>query len=127
MTCLFEYMLNCSRLQLFTSGSGGIIIFEVKEGQDNYEILELLPVLLLGVVGGLLGSGFVALTALVGHWRKTIFWPQWGATGKVVEALLVSLMTSIVSFGLPMMLSCQVRLTKCFLEVDTTLLIDSSV
>ena len=94
------------------SGSGGIIIFEVKEGQDNYEVLELLPVLLLGVVGGLLGSGFVALTDLVGRWRKNVLWPRWGARGKIIEALVVSLMTSIVSFGLPMMLSCQVSSIK---------------
>ena len=100
------------------SGSGGIIIFEVKEGQDNYEILELLPVLLLGVVGGLLGSGFVALTALVGHWRKTVLWPRWGARGKMLEALVVSLMTSIVSFGLPMMLSCQASSIPDLLKIS---------
>lgn len=41
--------------------AGGFIIFEISEGQDNYEIYELLPVLLLGVVGGLMGSSFIAL------------------------------------------------------------------
>ncbi len=44
-------------------GSGGFIIFEITEGQDNYEFYELLPMLLLGVVGGLLGSSFNSLNA----------------------------------------------------------------
>lgn len=38
-------------------GSGGFIYFEIEEGQDTYEFFELLPMLLLGVLGGLLGSG----------------------------------------------------------------------
>ena len=37
---------------------------------------ELLPVLLLGVVGGLLGAGFVTLTAQLGAWRKAVLWPR---------------------------------------------------
>lgn len=33
--------------------------------QENYEFYELLPMLLLGVVGGLLGSSFVTLNAFL--------------------------------------------------------------
>lgn len=44
--------------------------------QDTYEVYELLPVLLLGVVGGLLGAGFVSLTAQLGAWRKAVLWPR---------------------------------------------------
>ena len=85
------------------------IIFEVKEGQDNYEIYELLPVLLLGVVGGLLGSSLVALNAQLGTWRKNVLWPQVGPRGKIIEVLVVSLLTSVLSFSLPLMVKCQVR------------------
>jgi chloride channel 7 len=49
-------------------GSGGFIIFEITEGQDNYEFYELLPMLLLGVVGGLLGSSFNSLNAKLTKW-----------------------------------------------------------
>lgn len=31
-------------------GDGGFIIFEVEEGQDDFEIAELIPMAMLGVV-----------------------------------------------------------------------------
>ena len=88
------------------------IIFEVKEGQDNYAIYELLPVLLLGVVGGLLGASLVSLNAHLATWRKHVLWPQIGPRGKIVEVLMVSLLTSAVSFSLPLLVRCQVSVTK---------------
>jgi hypothetical protein len=77
--------------------------------QANYEIYELLPVLLLGVVGGLLGASFVVLNARLGTLRRRCL-ARFGARGKVAEALAVSLLTSAVSFSLPLMAACQVRL-----------------
>ncbi|GAX72881.1 hypothetical protein CEUSTIGMA_g336.t1 [Chlamydomonas eustigma] len=103
-------------------GSGGFIIFEIAEGQDNYEAYELLPVLLLGVVGGLLGSSFITLNAKLATWRKTKVVPRWGVRGKICEAVLVSLLTSIVSFGLPFMVPCQ----PCPLDTSTCPRLDNS-
>ncbi|KAG1653076.1 hypothetical protein FOA52_007509 [Chlamydomonas sp. UWO 241] len=87
-------------------GSGGFIIFEITQGQDNYEFYELVPMLLLGVVGGLLGSSFVVLGAKLGEYRKRM-WARYGVRGMIIEALLVSLLTSVVSFSLPLMVTCQ--------------------
>mmetsp|Transcript_23545 Transcript_23545/g.51672 ORF Transcript_23545/g.51672 Transcript_23545/m.51672 type:complete len:861 (+) Transcript_23545:337-2919(+) len=99
-------MKACSRTGCGFFGSGGFIIFEISEGQDNYEFYELLPVLLLGVVGGLLGSSFITLNAKLNLLRKQHLTPH-GVRGKMAEALLISLITSIVSFCLPLMVHCQ--------------------
>ena len=38
--------------------------------QIDFDIFELLPVLLLGVIGGLLGSTFTYLNEMLTDWRK---------------------------------------------------------
>lgn len=38
--------------------------------QENFDIVELLPVLLLGIIGGLLGSTFTYLNEGLTAWRK---------------------------------------------------------
>lgn len=63
--------------------------------------------LLLGVIGGLLGSCFNYLNALLAGWRKKRLL-QYGPRGRLWEGLVVALMTSTVSFLLPMLVSCQV-------------------
>mmetsp|Transcript_13825 Transcript_13825/g.37368 ORF Transcript_13825/g.37368 Transcript_13825/m.37368 type:complete len:858 (-) Transcript_13825:79-2652(-) len=99
-------MKTCSANGCGVFGSGGLIIYEISEGQDNYEIYELIPVLLLGVIGGLLGSSFIAINAKLTVWRKENV-SKLGARAKIAEALLVSILTSAVSFLLPLIFSCQ--------------------
>jgi chloride channel 7 len=50
--------------------AGGFILFEVREGQVDYQLYELLPMTLLGMVGGLLGASFNALSARLCTWRR---------------------------------------------------------
>jgi H+/Cl- antiporter ClcA len=50
-------------------------------------------VLLLGIVGGLLGSVFISLNARLVAWRREHLAPH-GAKAKVAEALLISVLTS---------------------------------
>ncbi|KAJ9530837.1 hypothetical protein QJQ45_028717 [Haematococcus lacustris] len=88
-------------------GSGGFIIFEVKQGQEEYQVYELVPMLLLGVIGGLSGSAFISLTSRLASWRRRHLTP-WGVRGRLAEALLLSLLTSSASFMLPLAFSCQV-------------------
>eukprot|EP01025_Chloroclados_australasicus_P054300 TRINITY_DN6431_c0_g1_i5.p2 TRINITY_DN6431_c0_g1~~TRINITY_DN6431_c0_g1_i5.p2 ORF type:complete len:402 (-),score=33.35 TRINITY_DN6431_c0_g1_i5:272-1477(-) len=56
-------MKICSGTSCGFFGEGGYIIFEISDAQTTYELYELLPVLLLGVIGGLLGSAFNRLNA----------------------------------------------------------------
>jgi H+/Cl- antiporter ClcA len=85
--------MTCTQDSCGFFGSGGFIIFEVSEGQENFLISELLPVILLGVVGGLLGSVFISLNARLVAWRREYLAPH-GAKAKVAEALLISVLTS---------------------------------
>jgi chloride channel 7 len=39
-------------------GSGGFIIWDISGGQDDYSFYELLPMAMLGAIGGLLGAIF---------------------------------------------------------------------
>ena len=88
-------------------GSGGFIVYEIREGQDGFAFYELLPMLLLGVLGGLLGATFNHLNAKLARLRKA-FLVAYGPQGRVVEAILAAVLTSAVSFLLPMMVACQV-------------------
>jgi chloride channel 7 len=63
--------------------------------------------LLLGVIGGLAGSAFNHANQRLAAWRKERLGMR-GARGRVVEALAVVLLTSTISFLLPLMVECQV-------------------
>ena len=54
------------------------------------------------------GASFVTLTAALGNLRKR-YLDRHGVRGRIAEALFISLLTSIVSFSLPLLVHCQVR------------------
>ncbi|KAH7522342.1 hypothetical protein FEM48_Zijuj07G0128200 [Ziziphus jujuba var. spinosa] len=86
-------------------GSGGFIIWDVSDGQEDYSFEELLPMAIIGVIGGLLGALFNQLTFYIAYWRRNYLHKR-GTQVKIVEACLVSLLTSIISFGLPLLRTC---------------------
>ncbi|XP_024361602.1 chloride channel protein CLC-d [Physcomitrium patens] len=86
--------------------SGGFIIWDISGGQDDYSFYELLPMAMLGAIGGLLGALFNQLTIWISTWRRNVLHRQ-GNRVMIIEVLLVSLITSILSFGLPMMTTCK--------------------
>ncbi|XP_071937933.1 chloride channel protein CLC-d-like isoform X5 [Coffea arabica] len=51
-------------------GSGGFIIWDVSDGQEDYSFMELLPMAVIGVIGGLLGALFNQLTLYITNWRR---------------------------------------------------------
>ncbi|XP_076914675.1 chloride channel protein CLC-d-like isoform X2 [Bidens hawaiensis] len=86
-------------------GSGGFIIWDVSDGQEDYSFAELLPMAIIGVIGGLLGALFNQLTLYITHWRRNYLHKK-GNRVKIIEACLVSVITSIISFGLPLFRKC---------------------
>uniref|UniRef100_A0A5B6Z8H8 Chloride channel protein n=1 Tax=Davidia involucrata TaxID=16924 RepID=A0A5B6Z8H8_DAVIN len=86
-------------------GSGGFIIWDLSDGQEDYSFKELLPMAVIGVIGGLLGALFNQLTLYVTRWRRNYLHKK-GNRVKIIEVCLVSLITSVISFGLPLLRKC---------------------
>ncbi|CAN1807682.1 Chloride channel protein CLC-d [Linum perenne] len=86
-------------------GSGGFIIWDVSDGQDDYSFEELLPMAVIGVIGGLLGALFNQLTLYITYWRRNYLHKK-GTRVKIIEACIISVITSAVSFGLPLLRRC---------------------
>ncbi|GER25091.1 chloride channel clc [Striga asiatica] len=74
-------------------------------GQEDYSFQELLPMAVIGVIGGLLGALFNQLTFYIALWRRNYLHKR-GNRVKVIEVCIVSLITSIISFGLPLFRQC---------------------
>lgn len=88
-------------------GSGNFIIFRITAGQETFYMAELLPMLLLGILGGLLGSGLNAAHARLLKWRRRHLHVH-GLRARMYEGLALALLTSSVSFVLPLMSACRV-------------------
>ncbi|KAL0323585.1 UNVERIFIED_CONTAM: Chloride channel protein CLC-d [Sesamum angustifolium] len=86
-------------------GDGGFIIWDLSGGQEDYSFQELLPMAVIGVIGGLLGALFNQLTYYIAYWRRNYLHKR-GNRVKVVEVCIVSVITSIISFGLPLFKKC---------------------
>jgi len=87
-------------------GSGGYIIFEISQGQVDYQLMELFPMLLLGLLGGVLGSTFNSLSAQLCTWRRDVL-GRFGPSYRIAEAVGVAFIGSLVSFTLPFMATCK--------------------
>ncbi|KAG9130835.1 hypothetical protein Leryth_016979 [Lithospermum erythrorhizon] len=86
-------------------GSGGFIIWDVSDGQEDYSFEELFPMAIIGIIGGLLGALFNQLTLYITHWRRNYLHRR-GNRVKIIEACIISVITSIISFGLPLFKKC---------------------
>ncbi|KAJ4956406.1 hypothetical protein NE237_013189 [Protea cynaroides] len=86
-------------------GSGGFIIWDISGGQEDYSFEELLPMAFIGVIGGLLGALFNQLTLYITRWRRQYLHKK-GNRVKIIEVCLVSLISSAISFGLPLLRKC---------------------
>ncbi|KAK7366530.1 hypothetical protein VNO80_08523 [Phaseolus coccineus] len=86
-------------------GSGGFIIWDISDGQEDYSFAELFPMAIIGVIGGLLGALFNQLTLYITTWRRNHLHKK-GNRVKIIEACVVSILTSAISFGLPLLRKC---------------------
>ncbi|XP_039137139.1 LOW QUALITY PROTEIN: chloride channel protein CLC-d [Dioscorea cayenensis subsp. rotundata] len=86
-------------------GSGGFIIWDISGGQEDYSFQEMLPMAIIGVIGGLLGALFNQLTLYMARWRRNYLHKK-GNRVKVLDACILSLVTSVISFGLPLLRKC---------------------
>jgi chloride channel 7 len=74
--------------------------------QNKYEAYELMPMLLVGIIGGLLGSLFNHLNEKITRWRKqNIIHTR----HKLWDVAAVAVFSATISFILPLTVACKVR------------------
>ena len=86
------------------------ILFQI-DWQIDLNILGILPSIILGILGGLLGSLFIftnlKLASLRSSIQEKITTKEWQKLTKMLEPLLVMLISSTVSILVPWAFSCQ--------------------
>ncbi|KAK3018395.1 hypothetical protein RJ639_003850 [Escallonia herrerae] len=85
-------------------GQGGLIMYDVSSAATSYNIPDIVAVLLLGVIGGIFGSLYNYLVDKVLRTYSII--NERGAAPKVLLVIVISLLTSCCSFGLPWFAKC---------------------
>uniref|UniRef100_A0ACD5UGE3 Uncharacterized protein n=1 Tax=Avena sativa TaxID=4498 RepID=A0ACD5UGE3_AVESA len=86
-------------------GKGGLIMFDVTSGYINYHVVDLPPVITLGVLGGVLGSLYNLFLDKVLRLYNVINGK--GQTYKLLLAATVTICTSCCIFGLPWLDACK--------------------
>ncbi|KAA8535168.1 hypothetical protein F0562_030171 [Nyssa sinensis] len=86
-------------------GTGGLIMFDVTSTNVTYHLGDVPSVLLLGVIGGILGSAYNFLLERVLRIYNLIY--KKGTAYKILLACFISIFTSCLLFGLPWLASCQ--------------------
>ncbi|XP_075089851.1 chloride channel protein CLC-c-like [Nicotiana tabacum] len=85
-------------------GQGGLIMFDVNSGVSNYNTIDVLAIILIGVLGGLLGSLYNYLVDKVLRTYSVI--NERGPAFKILLVMTVSILTSCCSYGLPWLARC---------------------
>ncbi|XP_014509989.1 chloride channel protein CLC-b [Vigna radiata var. radiata] len=85
-------------------GEGGLIMFDVSDVTVNYNVIDVIPVVIIGVLGGVLGSLYNYLLHKVLRLYNLI--NQKGKMYKLLLSLSVALFTSICQYCLPFLAKC---------------------
>ncbi|CAL0299181.1 unnamed protein product [Lupinus luteus] len=85
-------------------GAGGLIMFDVSNVSVSYNVMGMIPVVIIGVIGGVLGSLYNHLLHKVLRLYNLI--NQKGKMYKLLLSLAVSLFTSVCQYGLPFLGNC---------------------
>lgn len=84
-------------------GKGGLIMFDVNSADPVYSTPDLVVVVFLGVIGGLMGSLYNYLVDKVVRTYTSI--NERGPIFKILLVIIISLVTSCIRFGLPILAS----------------------
>ncbi|KAI4348303.1 hypothetical protein L6164_009038 [Bauhinia variegata] len=98
----FIEICNSGKCGLF--GQGGLIMFDVSNVTVRYHVMDIFPVVIIGVIGGLLGSLYNHLLHKVLRLYNLI--NQKGRMHKLFLSLAVGLFTSLCQYGLPFLVKC---------------------
>lgn len=98
----FIEICNSGQCGLF--GRGGLIMFDVSNVSVRYRAMDIIPVVLIGIIGGLLGSLYNHVLHKILRLYNLI--NQKGKIHKLLLSLFVSIFTSVCLYGLPFLASC---------------------
>ncbi|VFQ77174.1 unnamed protein product [Cuscuta campestris] len=94
----------CRRGQCGLFGQGGLIMFDVTAANISYHLVDVPPVLVLAILGGLLGSLYNHILDKVLQMYNLINGK--GLAYKMFIACFMSILTSCLLFGLPWLATC---------------------
>ncbi|GLU11465.1 hypothetical protein SLE2022_282060 [Rubroshorea leprosula] len=100
---LFIEICSTGNCGLF--GSGGLIMFDVSDVVVRYHVLDIIPVTIIGILGGVLGSLYNYFLHKVLRLYSII--NQKGKIHKLFLGLSVSLFTSVCQYCLPFLAKCR--------------------
>ncbi|GMN57533.1 hypothetical protein TIFTF001_026630 [Ficus carica] len=98
----FIEICNSGQCGLF--GRGGLIMFDVSNVSVRYRALDIIPVVLIGILGGLLGSLYNHILHKILRLYNLI--NQKGRIHKLLLSLGVSIFTSVCLYCLPFLAPC---------------------
>ncbi|KAG9157749.1 hypothetical protein Leryth_017855 [Lithospermum erythrorhizon] len=101
---LRAFMEYCKTGECGLFGEGGLIMFDVSGVSVRYHVVDIIPIVVIGVIGGLLGSLYNHVLHKVLRLYSLI--NEKGKFYKLLLALSVSLFTSICQYGLPYLSKC---------------------
>ncbi|XP_050209981.1 chloride channel protein CLC-c [Mercurialis annua] len=85
-------------------GEGGLIMFDVNSAKATYNTADLLAVIFLGVIGGVFGGLYNYFVDKVLRTYSII--NEKGPLFKILLVIIISLLTSCCSYGLPWLAPC---------------------
>ncbi|KAE8021341.1 hypothetical protein FH972_007239 [Carpinus fangiana] len=95
----------CSTGECGLFGTGGLIMFDVSSVTVRYHLIDIIPVVVIGIIGGVLGSLYNYLLHKILRVYSLI--NQMGRIHKILLSLTVSLFTSACQYGLPFLVKCR--------------------
>ncbi|KAI9121582.1 hypothetical protein K1719_008615 [Acacia pycnantha] len=98
----FIEVCNSGKCGLF--GTGGLVMFDVSSVTVRYHVMDIIPVVIIGILGGLLGSLYNYLLHKVLRVYSLI--NQKGKMHKLLLSLLVALFTSVCQYCIPFLSTC---------------------
>ncbi|XP_057491074.1 chloride channel protein CLC-b-like [Actinidia eriantha] len=102
---LRAFMEYCKSGNCGLFGQGGLIMFDVSGVTVSYHVMDIIPIAVIGVIGGVLGSLYNHLLHKVLRLYNLI--NEKGKIYKLLLSLTVSLFTSACLYGLPFLARCR--------------------
>lgn len=100
--------------------SGKLVLYQVTYS-TGWHGFELVPYLLLGILGGLYGGLFIKVNMMVARWKKSTNW----LPGPVVQVALVALITGLINYpNTYMRAQCSDLVSNLFSECSSSKLLD---